>query len=203
MQSPIASPSHAAHSVPTLPWRGRVGEASSGARCEPGWGDRTQADFHPTPPRSLGDPPPPGEGDDGADREKPEKEKADKSHRPTHPRNPRAARVEQHAVHPRAVRTPRLPPRPGLSWRAARLPASLRAAGAGRCARGRQGDGLGRPAGAELRRSAGRCARRRAGAHRLGQCHHRELPPLRPARRQDTRHPRVAGAGSAATGQDQ
>src|SRR5215216_1469256 len=23
----------------TLPWRGRVGEASSAARCEPGWGD--------------------------------------------------------------------------------------------------------------------------------------------------------------------
>ena len=41
---------HARRSVPTLPWRGRVGEASR-MRCEPGWGDLQLKEFHPTPPR--------------------------------------------------------------------------------------------------------------------------------------------------------
>src|SRR5262249_1175676 len=42
--------------APTLPWRGRVGEASSEARCEPGWGDPSTRrlsetkNCHPTPP---------------------------------------------------------------------------------------------------------------------------------------------------------
>src|SRR5690242_5437124 len=50
----------------TLPSRGRVGEASSKARCEPGWGDLLcqVKEAHPTPLANARDPPPPGEGED-------------------------------------------------------------------------------------------------------------------------------------------
>jgi hypothetical protein len=50
--------------VPTHPWRGRVGGASSSARCEPGWGGVIfqLRNFHPTRLARLADPPPPGYG---------------------------------------------------------------------------------------------------------------------------------------------
>src|SRR3954454_16233116 len=37
----------------THPWRGRVGETSSVARCEPGWGELPLLRAEFTPPRSL------------------------------------------------------------------------------------------------------------------------------------------------------
>src|SRR5712672_1994131 len=57
----------------TLPWRGRVGETSSVARCEPGWGDLLSKEEKLTPPRlpslrSAVDPPPPGEGEESKSR---------------------------------------------------------------------------------------------------------------------------------------
>ena len=55
--------SGAADSVCTLPWRGRVGEASDAARCEPGGVIAAHETLHPTPLASARDPPPPGEGD--------------------------------------------------------------------------------------------------------------------------------------------
>ena len=53
MQSFVLTTAFAKRTVLTLPWRGRVGEASSGGRCEPGWGDLQSKDFHPTPLASL------------------------------------------------------------------------------------------------------------------------------------------------------
>jgi len=55
------------HTRFTLPWGGRVGETSSVARCEPGWGELSflhKRSPHPDASLPLGiDPPPPGEGE--------------------------------------------------------------------------------------------------------------------------------------------